>query len=47
MLGLPGCCWPVLMNVIAGSWLIASVFIDLMMVMSSAMVEVCGRSSLM
>ncbi len=31
MLGRPGCCEPVWMNVIAGSWLIASVCIDLMM----------------
>jgi hypothetical protein len=34
------------MNVIAGSWLIASVFIVLMTVMSSAIFAVCGSSSL-
>ena len=34
------------MNVIAGSWLIASVFIVLMTVMSSTIFAVCGSSSL-
>jgi hypothetical protein len=34
------------MNVIAGSWLIASVFIVLMTVMSSTIFAVCGKSSL-
>ena len=37
---------PVWMNVIAGSWLIASVFIVLMTVMSSTIFAVCGSSSL-
>ena len=46
MLGRPGCWKPVWMNVIAGSWLIASVFIVLMTVMSSAIFAVCGRRSL-
>ncbi len=31
---------------IAGSWLIASVLTDLMIVMSSTIVEMCGNSSL-
>ena len=34
------------MNVIAGSWLIASVFSDLTMAMSSTIAAVCGNSSL-
>ena len=46
MLGRPGCWNPVWMNVIAGSWLIASVFIVLMTVMSSTIFAVCGSSSL-
>ena len=46
MLGRPGCWEPVWMNVIAGSWLIASVFIDLMTVRSSTIFAVCGSSSL-
>jgi hypothetical protein len=46
MLGRPGCWKPVWMKVIAGSWLIASVFIVLMTVMSSTIFAVCGSSSL-
>ncbi len=46
MLGRPGCWNPVWMKVIAGSWLIASVYIVLMTVMSSTIFAVCGRSSL-
>ena len=46
MLGRPGCWNPVWMNVIAGSWLIASVCIDLMTQMSSTIFAVCGSSSL-
>ena len=46
MLGRPGCWEPVRMKVIAGSWLIASVFTVLMTVMSSTIFAVCGRSSL-
>ena len=46
MLGRPGCWQPVWMNVIAGSWLIASVFIVLMTEMSSTIFAVCGSSSL-
>ena len=36
---------PVFMNVWAGSWLIASVFIERMMQISSATVPMCGKSS--
>ena len=46
MLGRPGCWNPVWMNVIAGSWLIASVCIVRITVMSSTIFAVCGRSSL-
>ena len=46
MLGRPGCWNPVWMNVMAGSWLIASVFIVLMTVMSSTIFAVWGSSSL-
>ena len=46
MLGRPGCWKPVWMNVIAGSWLIASVCIDLMTERSSTIFAVCGSSSL-
>ena len=46
MLGRPGCWEPVWMKVIPGSWLIASVCIDLMIQMSSAISPVCGSSSL-
>ena len=46
MLGRPGCWNPVWMNVIAGSWLIASVYIVLMTVMSSTILAVWGSSSL-
>ena len=46
MLGRPASCAPVWKNVIAGSWLIASVCIDLMKQRSSATRAVCGSSSL-
>ena len=46
MLGRPASCEPVWKKVIAGSWLIASVYMDLMTHISSAMVAVCGSSSL-
>src|SRR4051794_1003252 len=47
MLGRPASCDPVWQNVIAGSWLIASVNIDLMKHKSSACCERCGHNSLM
>src|SRR5262249_61773315 len=43
--GRPGRCAPVSHIVAAGSWLIGSVTIDRMRVMSSATLAVCGRSS--
>ncbi len=46
MLAYPGCWLPVFMKVIAGSWLIASVCIDLTMHSSSAIVCMCGSRSL-
>ena len=46
MLGRPASCEPVWTNVIAGSWLIASVCIERMMQRSSAIFAVCGSSSL-
>jgi hypothetical protein len=46
MLGRPASCEPVCTKVIAGSWLIASVRIDLMTHSSSATLAVCGNSSL-
>ena len=46
MLGRPGSWMPVWKNVIAGSWLIASVCIDLTKHSSSAIFAVCGSSSL-
>ena len=47
MLGRPASCEPVWMKVMAGSWLIASVCIDLtMQQMSSTTWPVCGNSSL-
>ncbi len=46
MLGRPASCEPVWTNVIAGSWLIASVCIERMIVMSSTIPAVCGKSSL-
>ena len=46
MLGRPGICEPVCWNVIAGSWLIASVCNERMMHISSASLAVCGKSSL-
>ena len=46
MLGRPASWAPVWKNVTAGSWLIASVCIDLMKHSSSAMPAVCGSSSL-
>ena len=45
MLGRPGIWEPVWKKVIAGSWLMASVDIERMRQMSSAMLEMCGRSS--
>ena len=45
MLGRPASWWPVWKNVIAGSWLIASVCIDLMKHRSSASFAVHGMSS--
>ena len=42
----PASCEPVCTNVIAGSWLIASVCIERMMQMSSTISAVCGKSSL-
>src|SRR5262245_5527739 len=45
-LGRPGCCDPVWMYVIAGSWLIASVFSDFTTAISSAMVAMFGSKSL-
>src|SRR4030095_14309169 len=44
MLGRPEIVVPVFMNVCAGSWLIASVFIDRITQMSSAMEPKCGNS---
>ena len=44
--GRPACCEPVWKNVMAGSWLIASVCIDLTKHSSSAIAAVCGISSL-
>ena len=46
MLGRPASWAPVMKNVTAGSWLIASVCIDLMKHSSSATRAVCGNSSL-
>ena len=46
MEGRPATCAPVWMKVMAGSWLIASVWIDLTMQISSAIFAVCGSSSL-
>ena len=46
MLGRPGSWAPVCMNVMAGSWLIASVCIDRTMHRSSTIAAVCGSSSL-
>ena len=46
MLGRPASWAPVWKNVIAGSWLIASVCIDLTKHSSSATLAVCGSSSL-
>ena len=46
MLGRPASCEPVWKNVIAGSWLIASVCIDLTKHRSSTIFAVCGSSSL-
>ena len=46
MLGRPASWAPVWKNVMAGSWLIASVCIDLMKHSSSATLAVCGSSSL-
>ena len=46
MLGRPAICEPVWKNVIAGSWLIASVWSDLTKQSSSATFAVQGSSSL-
>ena len=46
MLGRPAICEPVWKNVIAGSWLIASVYIERTMQRSSTTLAVCGSSSL-
>ena len=46
MLGRPASWAPVWKKVMAGSWLIASVCIDLMKQSSSATLAVCGSSSL-
>ena len=46
MLGRPASCAPVWMKVMAGSWLIASVFIDRTMHHSSARPDMWGISSL-
>ena len=46
MLGLPASCEPVWTKVIAGSWLMASVCIDLTRQMSSTICAVCGSNSL-
>ena len=46
MLGRPASCAPVWQNVIAGSWLIASVWTDLMKHSSSTTLAVCGSSEL-
>jgi hypothetical protein len=46
MLGRPGCWLPVCTNVIAGSWLIASVCIERTMHNSSATAPRCGSASL-
>ncbi len=43
MLGRPASCEPVCTKVIAGSWLIASVCIERIKQMSSAIVAVCGK----
>ena len=45
MLGRPAICEPVWKNVIAGSWLIASVNIDRTMHKSSTTLAVCGSRS--
>ena len=45
MLGRPEMVVPVFMNVWAGSWLIASVCIERMMQMSSAIEPMCGKIS--
>ena len=47
MLGRPGSWLPLWKNVMAGSWLIASVCSERMTQMSSAIPRVCGRRSLM
>ena len=44
MLGRPASCEPVCTNVIAGSWLIASVCIERIKQMSSTILAVCGRA---
>ncbi len=46
MLGRPGCWKPLWIKVMAGSWLMASVHMVLMMAMSSTILAVCGISSL-
>ena len=46
MLGLPASCAPVWKKVMPGSWLMASVCIDLMKVSSSTIFAVCGIRSL-
>ena len=47
MLGRPGCWLPVWMKVIAGSWLMASVYTDLTMRdVVDDLARVCGSSSL-
>ena len=46
MLGRPDCCEPVWKKITAGSWLMASVCIDLMMHKSSTTRAVWGISSL-
>ena len=45
-LGRPASCEPVWKNVIAGSWLIASVYIERTMHRSSTILAVCGNRSL-
>ena len=46
MLGRPAICEPLWKNVIAGSWLMASVYIERTMQRSSTTLAVCGSRSL-